>query len=334
MLELGEGWHHHMMHPGVRKQAIDMQRRFEIDEIGLYNAIKRVKKGCSVSQACNPDNRNVRGEAQWTLVPDQPMESVAMDVFSMPEVHIGKDVFDCVVLCVDRHSSYVVAIEARQRGLLDKEPAVTEIPPWLTVFGVPRTICSDYGSQFTGSSFKAMCSFMGIRHAKSVAYLSRSNGRAEVAARQLFEKPQKIHLTNKLRNWYEEMWLAFKARNDTPEPGELSPDRILFGRDPLGRRPPLSGDGMAMDAKEFFLRQETATREICQQLEKEHAVRAKTAPKSAPHKFRMGHPVWVHRPRPMGTHCTKTCSHPEIWSAGLVMTPTASSWALTVQKTT
>ena len=59
---------------------------------------------------------------------------------------------------------------------------------WLTVFGVPCTICSDRGPQFTGGWFKVMCSLMGIRHAKIVAYLSRSNGRAEVAGRQLFEK--------------------------------------------------------------------------------------------------------------------------------------------------
>ena len=113
VLELCEAWHHHMMHPGVRKQALDMQRWFQIDQIGLYNAIKTVRKGCSVCQACNPDSRNVTGEAQWTPVPDQPMESVAMDVFSMPEVHIGKETFDCVVLCVDRHSGYVVAVPAR-----------------------------------------------------------------------------------------------------------------------------------------------------------------------------------------------------------------------------
>ena len=45
-----------------------------------------------------------------------------------------------------------------------------------------------------------MCSFMGIRHAKSVAYLSGSHGRAEVAGRQLYEKLRKIHLTNKRRS--------------------------------------------------------------------------------------------------------------------------------------
>ena len=41
---------------------------------------------------------------------------------------------------------------------------------WLTVFDIPCTICSDRAPQFTGGWFKAMCSLMGIRHAKSVAY--------------------------------------------------------------------------------------------------------------------------------------------------------------------
>ena len=62
VLELCEAWHHHMMHPGVRKQALDMQRRFEIDQIGLYNAIKKVRKGCLVCQACNPDTRTSGGK--------------------------------------------------------------------------------------------------------------------------------------------------------------------------------------------------------------------------------------------------------------------------------
>ena len=66
-----------------------------------------------------------------------------MDVFSMPEVHISKEIFDCVVLCVDCHSGYMVAVPARKKGLLPKEVAVMIICHWLTVFGIPRTICSD-----------------------------------------------------------------------------------------------------------------------------------------------------------------------------------------------
>ena len=36
------------------------------------------------------------------------------------------------------------------------------ISHWLTIFGVPRTICSDRGPQFIGCWFKGMCSLMGI----------------------------------------------------------------------------------------------------------------------------------------------------------------------------
>ena len=158
-----------------------------------------------------------------------------MDVFSMPEVHIGKECFDCVVLCVDRHNGYFVAVPARKSGLLAKEVAVMMILHWLTVFSVPSTICSDSGPQFTGGWFKAMCSPMVTRHAKSVAYLSRSDGRAEVAGGELLEKLQKIQLTKKRRNWSEEMWQALKAHHDTHTPGELSPRQIPFGREPQGR---------------------------------------------------------------------------------------------------
>ena len=83
VLELCAAWHHDMMHARSRKQALDMQCRLEVDEGSLYNAIGQVNKGCSVCQACNPDNRSVKGEAQLTPIPDQPMESVAVDVFLM-----------------------------------------------------------------------------------------------------------------------------------------------------------------------------------------------------------------------------------------------------------
>ena len=91
----------------------------------------------------------------------------------------------------------------------------------LTVFSVPRLICSDHGPQHTVAWFKAISSLMRIRHAKSVPYLSWSNGRDEVAGRQLYEKLRKIRLTNTHRNGFEEMWPACRAYHDTPTPGGL-----------------------------------------------------------------------------------------------------------------
>ena len=42
---------------------------------------------------------------------------------------------------------------------------------------------------------------MGIRHAKTVAYHSWSNGRAEVAGRQMLEKFRQLHIDEPGRNW-------------------------------------------------------------------------------------------------------------------------------------
>ena len=63
---------------------------------------------------------------------------------------------------------------------------------------------------------------------------------------------------------------------------------------------------MAMHAKELFARQEATARDIRQQLKKEHAERQKSALGSTAQKLRVRDPVWVIRPRPMGTHRTKT----------------------------
>ena len=73
-------------------------------------------------------------------------------------------------------------------GLQTKTVAQAVIRHWLTVFDVPAVICSDRGTQFVGAWFCTMCKYMGVWHAKTVAYHSRSTGRAEVAGRQLLEK--------------------------------------------------------------------------------------------------------------------------------------------------
>ena len=326
LLELCEAWHHQMMQPQVKKQALDTQFRLEINEIRLYNAIKHVKKGFLVCQACNPDNQNVQGEAQWKPIPNQPMESVAMDVFCRLEVHIGKEVFDCVVLCVDRHSGYIVAVAARKKGLLAKEVAVMMIRHWLTVFGVPGTFCSDHGAQFTGGWFKAVCYLMGIRHGKSVAYLSQIIGRAEVAGQQLFEKLRKIHLTKSVASGLRRcgrlsktiMTPAHRAAcrltrffsAGIPWVGD-SPCRVMACR----RTPRSSLRGKRLRRGKFA--RSLRRRTLCEPRPSEGRQRISSGCVTRSGYSDPG--LWALTAPEPG-------SHPERWSAGLVMTPTASRW--------
>ena len=116
---------------------------------------------------------------------------------------------------------------------------------------------------------------------------------------------RKIHLANKHRNWFEEMWRALKAHQDTLTPVGLSPHPIFFGEDPLAYGFPLLNEGMAMDAKEFFVPQATTVWQFRQQITKKHSVCVNTAPKSTAQTFSVGDRAWELRPWPTGTHRTK-----------------------------
>ena len=97
-----------------------MEPRFLFPD-GARELLNKVKSNCQVCAACNPANYSLVGDEQWTPIPERPMESVSMDIFSMPEVKVGKDTYDCVVIVVDRHLGSLVAFWPRKRVLQPKK---------------------------------------------------------------------------------------------------------------------------------------------------------------------------------------------------------------------
>ena len=155
-----------------------MEPRFLFSD-GAQELFIKVKTHCQVCGACNSANYTLAIDQQWTLIPPTPMESVSMDVFSMHEVKLGRDTNHCVGIVVHRHLGYLVAIPAMKKGLTVREVAEKMIKHLMTIFDIAKTICRDDAAQFTGGWFRVRCAYIGVRHATSVAHLSRSNGRAK-----------------------------------------------------------------------------------------------------------------------------------------------------------
>ena len=214
-------WHNaQLMHPGCGKMLRDLEWRFEFPS-GYYAILNCYCDDCAVCRAPKSPNHSTAGNPVHTAIPEAPMRSIAMDVFAMPEVTADGEKYDCILSAVDRHSGYIVAVPGKKSKKKDKKDthgvalqaksvAQAMIWHWLSIFGVPAVICSDRGSQFVGSWFKSMCKHMGIRHycahghsTKTVAYHSRSNRRAEVAGRQMFEKFCQLHIEEPGRNWFQ-----------------------------------------------------------------------------------------------------------------------------------
>ena len=232
-------WHNaQLMHPGRDKMQRDLEWRFVFPP-GYYPILNRYCKDCAVCRATKSLNHSTAGYPVHTAIPEAPMRSIAMDVFAMPEVTVEGEKYDYIISAVDRRSGYIVAVPGKKSkkkdkknkhgvGLQAKTVAQAMIRHWLTIFDVPAVIRSDRGSQFLGSWFKSMCKHMGIRHATTEAYHSRSKGRAEVAGRQMFEKFCQLHIKEPGRDWFHSLRRILQDFHDLPGPTGLSPHRILF----------------------------------------------------------------------------------------------------------
>ena len=233
------------------------------------------------------------------------MRSVAMDVFAMPAVTVEGEKYDCIISAVDRHSGYIVAVRGKKSkekdkkdkhgvGLQAKTVIQAMIRHWLTIFDVPAVICSDRGREFVGSWFQSMCKHMGIRHAKTVADHSRSNGCAEVAGRQMFERFRQLHIEEPGRNRFHSLWRVLQAFHDSPGPTGLSPHRILFLRDRVSRTLSWMNHGrIAPDADTMMSEADATAAKVCKSLHDEHERRAKYFKKGKIHKNSLKDTNWV-----------------------------------------
>ena len=81
-----------------------------------------------------------------TAVPPATMASVCIDLFSLPKVDLEGQILDTLIVCVDRHSGWMVAIPEGKVGLTGAKVALAMMKNQWRPFGVPSVITSDQGS--------------------------------------------------------------------------------------------------------------------------------------------------------------------------------------------
>jgi transposase InsO family protein len=98
-------------------------------------------------------------------------------------------------------------------------------------FGIPQTITSDQGSQFTSGEFEEYANSLGIKLLNSSPYYAQANGQAEAAnkgiikliKRKIDENPKRWHM---ILN--EELWACRMACHGATK---VSPYQLVYGHD-------------------------------------------------------------------------------------------------------
>jgi transposase InsO family protein len=122
---------------------------------------------------------------------------------------------------------------------------------WISRFGVPETIISDLGPQFTSSLWLQLCEMLNISHKQTTAYHPESNGTVERLHRCL-KNALRAHAA--AATWSEELpFVILGLRAQPREDTGLSPAEAVFGAQIVLPNEFLQNDELSVDtiAKHF-----------------------------------------------------------------------------------
>ena len=126
---------------------------------------------------------------------------------------------------VDRFTRWPEAVPIR--NIETKTVARTFIQNWVARFGVPLSMTSDRGTQFTSELWSAMCNLLGTELHPTTAYHPQANGLVERSHRDL-----KASLKCRLNgaNWLDELpWVLLGIRTAPKEDLGSSTAELVYG---------------------------------------------------------------------------------------------------------
>jgi transposase InsO family protein len=137
----------------------------------------------------------------------------------------SKEGFSYILTVVDRTTRWFEAIPLH--SITAAAVAESFVAAWVARFGVPATITSDRGVQFTSELWAATMKKLGIKHLMTTAFHPQSNGLVERAHRHLKEA-LKARLA--AADWPSHLpWVLLGLRAAPREDSGVSVAELLYG---------------------------------------------------------------------------------------------------------
>jgi transposase InsO family protein len=98
---------------------------------------------------------------------------------------------------------------------------------WISHFGVPKTITSDHGPQFSSNVWYQLCEMLNITHGQTTAYHPEANGAVKRLHRRLKDA---LHARVAAATWAKKLpWVLLGLRAQPREDTALSSAEAVFG---------------------------------------------------------------------------------------------------------
>jgi transposase InsO family protein len=211
---------HSIAHPGIRATKRMVSARFvwrgmAADIAGFCRDCQRCARGKVTS--------TVHTQVQPIQLPVKRFSHVHIDIVGPLPASPG----GCTHLLtmVDRSTRWAEAVPLVNTST--SSCAAAFFNSWVSRFGVPATLTSDRGVQFTSAVWAELCSTLGISHRLTTAYHPQANGLVERFHRQLKEA---LRARLDSQDWPSHLpWVMLGLRSAPKEDCGLSSAEMVYG---------------------------------------------------------------------------------------------------------
>lgn len=192
--------------------------------VDVENYVKKCPQ-CQINKALRRTNR---APMQITSLSTRPFERVAFDIVGpLPEA--GNDRYKYILTLQDDLTKFSAAYPITNTTA---EETCECLVHFITLFGIPKTILTDQGTNFTAELFKQTCNLLKIKQLWSTPYHPQTQGALERSHSTLKEY-LKSYVNEQQSNWHRFVYTAILACNTAIHyTTHFSPYELLFGNKP------------------------------------------------------------------------------------------------------
>ena len=211
---------HGLGHPGVERTRQSVASK--VVWPSMREDVSRWARECLQCQQAKVLRHTVPPIGEF-LVPDKRFEHIHIDLVTLPL----SNGFKYLLTMVDRFTRWPVAVPLVDISAQSVVDGLTF--GCIQTFGVPATITSDRGSQFSSEVFQQLTRIWGIKTVMTTPYHPESNGMVERFHRRLKEALIALG-TEEPHQWFWRLPCAMLAIRTTVKPDiSASPADLVFG---------------------------------------------------------------------------------------------------------
>lgn len=209
---------HELCHPSGKRTSHLVRERFVWPHADRDCRIWA--KQCHVCQT-NKISRHTKAPVTPIVQPDSRFKHVHIDIVGPLPVCMGQRY---LLTMIDRYSSWPEAVPIPD--ITADTVARAFFDSWVARFGLPESLTSDRGRQFTSDLFKQLNMLLGVRHFTTTAYHPQSNGKIERLHRTL----KSALKTNSSVQWVSRLPTVLLGLRSAVGDSGFAPSILLYGQ--------------------------------------------------------------------------------------------------------